>query len=607
MARAQRSGTEFHSPFYLGIEGGGTHTVALLADARGEIVRRAEFGPANILLLSDRQFLARLQEIKRAFADLPAPVSICVALAGAHGEPEFKRVRAGTAKVWPKTPLKATHDLETALASGDSLKPSRKAIPARVLVLSGTGSCFLGKTADGRTARFGGWGHVIGDKGSGYEIGLRALKACSFYFDRDGRWTRLGERILRALNFNHPEDLIPWSPHAHKSEVARLAKEVFAAKKERDPIAKDILDGAVSSLAKDAVSCAKKLVPKGTKVEFVFAGSVLLKQPAFARAIGREIKSRWPEAAARAIKRESAWGAVVLAARELENPTAAAVGITSPKVVKADSPTEVRHPKSANLDKLKLADAIELFLNEDREIPGAVLTERRAIEKVIKSITRAFESGGRLFYVGAGTSGRLGILDASECPPTFRTDPELVQGIIAGGAEAAFRSIEGAEDDGNAGADAICFRGVTRKDMVIGIAASGRTPFVHGALRHAREIGADTALVCFNPAMKKTRGVADTVVAPNLGPELLTGSTRLKSGTATKLILNLFTTLAMVRLGKVMSNLMIDLNPSNTKLRARAIRIVQDLTGATDADARASLQEHHWDVRKAVIACGLGL
>jgi N-acetylmuramic acid 6-phosphate etherase len=230
---------------------------------------------------------------------------------------------------------------------------------------------------------------------------------------------------------------------------------------------------------------------------------------------------------------------------------------------------------------MKLSEAIELFLHEDEGIPKALLAERRNIERVIGAITRAFQQGGRLFYVGAGTSGRLGILDASECPPTFRSDPEQVQGIIAGGAEAAFRSIEGAEDDLLAGAEALRFRGAGRRDVIVGIAASGRTPFVLGALDHARQI-------------------ADIIIAPDLGPELLTGSTRLKSGTATKLILNLFTTLAMVRIGKVMSNLMVDLNPSNSKLRARALRIVQTLAMCSIEEAGTALKKSGWKVREAV-------
>jgi N-acetylmuramic acid 6-phosphate etherase len=194
----------------------------------------------------------------------------------------------------------------------------------------------------------------------------------------------------------------------------------------------------------------------------------------------------------------------------------------------------------------------------------------------------------------------LGVLDASECPPTFRTSPDLVQGIIAGGQNALWQSVEGAEDDAEAGGCAIRFRGVTRRDVVTGIAASGTTPFVWGALREAKRRGAATVLVCFNPFLKIPRALRPTIViAPNLGPELLTGSTRLKAGTATKQLLNMFTTLAMVRLGKVRSNLMIDLNPANVKLRDRAVRIVQELTGADCRAAQGALERGGWVVKRA--------
>jgi N-acetylmuramic acid 6-phosphate etherase len=219
---------------------------------------------------------------------------------------------------------------------------------------------------------------------------------------------------------------------------------------------------------------------------------------------------------------------------------------------------------------------------------------------VIQALARAFRRGGRLFYVGAGTSGRLGVLDASECPPTFRTSPDLVQGIIAGGPNALWQSVEGAEDDADAGRRAISFRRIACRDVVTGIAASGTTPFVWGALREAKKRGATTVLLCFNPFVKIPRALRPTIViAPNLGPELLTGSTRLKAGTATKQLLNMFTTLAMVRIGKVRSNLMIDVNPANVKLQDRAVRIVQELTGADYHAAQGALERGGWVVKKA--------
>ena len=226
---------------------------------------------------------------------------------------------------------------------------------------------------------------------------------------------------------------------------------------------------------------------------------------------------------------------------------------------------------------------------------------KNEIEKTIEAIARAFQRGGRLFYLGAGTSGRLGVLDASECPPTFRTPAALVQGIIAGGDIALRASVEGAEDDSLAGGKAITFRGVEARDVVVGIAASGTTPYVWGALAEAKKRRAVTVLICFNPFLEIPKlWRPSIVIAPNLGPEILTGSTRLKSGTATKLLLNMFTTLAMVRYGKVMSNLMVDLNPANRKLRDRAARIVQELTGVEYQNAWNALEKENWTVKKAV-------
>jgi N-acetylmuramic acid 6-phosphate etherase len=240
------------------------------------------------------------------------------------------------------------------------------------------------------------------------------------------------------------------------------------------------------------------------------------------------------------------------------------------------------------------------MIREEGRVAPALLRVRKKIERAVLMVVDCFQRGGRLFYVGAGTSGRLGILDASECPPTFRVSPDQLQGIMAGGQKAIWSSIEGAEDNAQAGGAAIKFRGVRRRDLVIGIAASGRTPFVWGALAVAKELGAPTILLCFNPYLKISRVCRpDLVLAANVGPELLTGSTRLKAGTATKITLNILSTLAMVRRGKVMSNLMIDLNASNSKLRERAVRIVQAATGADALAAKAALEKSHWVVKTA--------
>ena len=586
-------------PGLLGIECGATHTVAL-HESGGQFAR-AEFGPANLRLLDDAQLAKHLRQIAKQF---PKPSAVAVCMAGARTPADKRRLRRSAARAWPSAAIHATNDLETALAADTQRKQA-----TRVLVLSGTGSCCYGQSPDGATAKIGGWGHILGDKSSGYEIGLRALKATVFYLDRDGTWSALGQRLLRRLQLNSPEQLIDWVAHAEKAEVADLAKEVFAAWAKRDKIAGDILDGAAATLAKDACACAKKLASKTAPVRFLLSGSVLLKQPKFAAKVAKAIRAQRPGSQVATLKNESCTGALNLArclaklppAKPSATAEANRPAIPVPGLAQlGQAPTEQRHPRSMQLDRMPLGQAVDLFLDEDSQLPAAIAREKNKIVRVIGWVRDAFKKGGRLFYSGAGTSGRLGVLDASECPPTFRADPEQVQGIIAGGQPALFRSIEGAEDDPDAGSEAVRFRGVGKKDVFIGIAASGRTPFVWGGIWEANRRGAKTALLCFNPTLKIPRdNRPDVVIKPNLGPELLTGSTRLKSGTATKLILNMITTLAMAKSGKVIGNLMIDLDPSNTKLRDRAVRIVRQLTNATEAEARHALGDNSWNVKKA--------
>ena len=269
--------------------------------------------------------------------------------------------------------------------------------------------------------------------------------------------------------------------------------------------------------------------------------------------------------------------------------------------------TERRNPRSVDLDELAPDALVEVFLAEDATVPAAVAQAREPVARAIAAVEEAFRAGHRLFYVGAGTSGRLGVLDASECPPTFGTDPELVQGIIAGGEAALTRSIEGAEDDPAAGAAAIRARGVTAGDVVTGIAASGSTPYVIGALGAAREAGARTVFVtCATPGPDAT-ALADVLVHVDVGPELVTGSTRLKAGTATKLVLNMLTTGALVRIGKTYGNLMVDLQARNAKLRDRGERIVMEVLGVERDAAREAIREAGGSVRTAIAMLHLGL
>jgi N-acetylmuramic acid 6-phosphate etherase len=262
--------------------------------------------------------------------------------------------------------------------------------------------------------------------------------------------------------------------------------------------------------------------------------------------------------------------------------------------------TEKRNPRSAAIDTLSTLEIVDLINSEDHAVPQAVGSQREAIAAAIDRIVDAFREGGRLFYVGAGTSGRLGVLDASECPPTFGVRRTLIQGIIAGGRRALVRSIEGAEDHPEDGAAAIDKRRVTSRDVVVGLAACGMTPFVRGALQRARQIGAATVFVTCAPEAVKSLP-AEIVINPVVGPEVVTGSTRMKAGTATKLVLNTLTTAAMIRLGKVHGNLMVDLQAVNDKLRDRSLRIVMELTGLSRARAAALLRRAEGKVKPAVV------
>ncbi len=269
--------------------------------------------------------------------------------------------------------------------------------------------------------------------------------------------------------------------------------------------------------------------------------------------------------------------------------------------------TEQRNPNSAALDLKSTQEIVRLFNEEDRKAVAAVEAESEAIAQAVEIIVSAFRHGGRLFYIGAGTSGRLGVLDASECPPTFSTDSERVQGLIAGGDVALRRAVEGEEDKPERGAAAIRERQLTPRDVLIGIASSGRTPYVIGALKEARAIGATTICLCCVSPPDALKAFVTHFIAPMVGPEILTGSTRLKAGTATKLVLNRLTTISMVKIGKVYDNLMVDVHASNAKLVDRSIRIVQEVTGvdATRAEAALAAADGKAKVAIAMLAKGL--
>jgi N-acetylmuramic acid 6-phosphate etherase len=536
----------------LGIEGGGTKTIALTSDGQ-----RRTFGPLNLKLVTDRQILAVFRRFE------PERAAVC--LAGCRTEVDRRRVRDLAKRAWPKAEVFVGNDLDSGMAAAFGNKPG-------ILVISGTGSVVVGRNAAGKTARAGGWGHLLGDHGSGYWIALTGLRAAIREYDRRGKFN---PRILRRLCLNSPDQLIGWIQIASKDGIAALAGEFM------EP---GLMLQAASFLAQDAHAVAGRLGLERPHV--VLAGGALKNHRKLAILVSNRIRTMLPGSKVTVLRRDTAEGALYLAGSK-------PVILSEAQDLATELPvTEKRNPRTMDLDRRSVPQLIDTMLAEESRVIPAIRGNKRAIERCVYAIVAAFKRGGRLFYVGAGTSGRLGVLDASECPPTFSTDPEMVQAIIAGGAPALYSAVEAAEDDPQAGAEAIRMRGVTGKDVVVGIAASGRTPFVLGALEEAKRIGAKTFLLSF-------AGKTDSL-GFETGPEVITGSTRLKAGTATKLLLNMLTTIAMIRIGKVVSNLMVDVKPTNEKLHARACRIVATLRGCGEKEALQRLVKCGWNIKRAI-------
>jgi N-acetylmuramic acid 6-phosphate etherase len=263
-------------------------------------------------------------------------------------------------------------------------------------------------------------------------------------------------------------------------------------------------------------------------------------------------------------------------------------------------PTEAINPASLAVDKAPIRDIIEIVVNEDRKLISAVLKEKARIAHGVEIITQALRKGGKLIFIGAGTSGRLGVVEASEIPPTFGTKPSLVQAIMAGGQEAVFRAKEGVEDNFEEGARSIGRLRLGRKDVVVGVSASGMTPFVRGGLTRARKAGAKIIFVTCWPG-SELQNFVDLQIAPAVGPEIIAGSTRLKAGTATKMVLNMLTTISMIKLGKTYGNLMVDVQTGSEKLKDRARRIIGIVTGLDYDEADALLKRAKWNVKAAIV------
>jgi N-acetylmuramic acid 6-phosphate etherase len=586
----------------LGVEGGGTktawvlvETVADTSDSEFRILEHGKLPPSNFRLTAP-------DRLRSVLAELPKQIDRAgVFLAGCGTEEDRRSLKQICLEVWPNAKIVTGSDRDSGLAAaldhGDG-----------IVVNAGSGSSVSGRRGD-HIERAGGWGHILGDAGGGYYLSIQALRLILREHDLHRAEMDCTAQILHALSLNNFDELVRWVQTADKMEIAMLAPVVFEAAGGGDGRMTEIVENGARVLCEYTETVAHRLHLLAPKV--VLMGGLFHRDSIYTHAFRRRLKKNLPDARIATTERASELGAVWLAAEAhdhaLFHPRPSQTDIDS----LATALTEQRNPRSDNVGKMGAQELVQLFVEEEKFVQDALRTATGALARAIEIVTESLRKGGRLFYVGAGSSGRIGVLDASEIPPTFGAPNHLVQGIIAGGATALYRSVEGAEDEQSTGGLAVHERGVKAADVVIGITASGRTPFVLGALARANSLGAKTVLLTCNPAVagvgdpgQPRSSIAatdlDLVITLAVGPEILAGSTRLKAGTATKVALNIISTGAMIQLGKVRGNLMINLHTTSAKLSDRAVRVLAELTQRDYESARAVLEANDWNLRAAL-------
>jgi N-acetylmuramic acid 6-phosphate etherase len=589
----------------LGVEGGGTKTAWVLVEAVAEssdsglqlcAIDQGKLPPSNFRL-------ATPERLRAVFAELPKQIDRAgIFLAGCGTEEDRQSLSRLCGEIWPGAAIVTGSDRESgfaaALGHGDG-----------IVVNAGSGSSVTGKRGD-RVENMGGWGHVLGDAGGGYFLSIQALRLILREYDLHRGELQFAAKILHALALNNLDELVRWAQTADKMQVASLTPVIFEAAAGGDAGVMEIVEEGARVLCEYTETLASRLHLLAPKV--MLLGGLFYRDSIYTHAFRRRLKKNLPDARVANAERAPEMGAAWLAT-EMPDPASVHWKPAKEKIDSlASALTEQPNPRSQNLDKMGGRELVELFVEEEKSVQEALRGASGELARAVEMAAGVFSKGGRLFYVGAGTSGRLGVLDASEIPPTFGAPAELVQGIVAGGAPALWRSVEGAEDEEGSGALALDERGLKGADLVVGITASGRTPFVLGALARAKSAGAKTILLACNPDVSPaaaetaaSTGTVDLAITLAVGPEILTGSTRLKAGTATKIALNIISTGAMIALGKVRGNLMIDLHASSTKLRDRATRMVAELAQCDYDSARAQLEANGWDLRGVVDNLGL--
>jgi len=576
---------------YLAIEAGATHSLAALYNDDATLVAAAEGGPCNPTAYGwDASIRVLVELANQLLHGDRADVVLLAGIAGAVNDKARREAARRLCDGLGISEARVTEDLYPILYANAGTGPA-------LLAIGGTGSNAIGCNAAGEWMQVGGRGHVFGDEGSAYAIGVAALRAVAEAEDGLGPETALTETLVRATGGEQPSDLITWTGSATKRDLAHLTYTVLETADLGDEVAAACVATQATLLVRQVVALAHKLGVRSDAPVYGHGG-LFEKCPRYRTAFEVALRAhpflhlesprrRGPEAVLelRHLCLSSSWLAI--------HRTAAGVA------GKEDlSPTEQAATQTRPIDELSAHDMTAAMAQAGMDSADAVQHAVDSIAPVVEAAGACLRRGGRILYVGAGTSGRLGVLDAAECPPTFGVAPERVSGLIAGGVAALTNSIEGAEDDAGAGAQAILESSVCERDFVIGIAASGNTPYVAGALAQAEALGAGTALITSNPAAT-TR--AQHRVNLDTGPELVSGSTRLKAGTAAKIALNIISTGAMALAGFVHQGRMIGMRPVNQKLKIRAARIVSELAPCPLESAKDALEATGYNIAAAII------
>lgn len=583
----------------LAIDGGATRTRVGLYDNHRALVTETSGGPSNPVVCgmdaSVRNITTLCLRCLEGLEGTPLIVAAGISGATRHREPMAQAL----ASALNARRAVVTNDLYPLLFANAGVEPG-------VVVIAGTGSSVVGQNAAGETLIVGGKGTLLGDDGSGYQIAVTALRGITHALDVLQTRARLADGLAKAAGLDTFEDFVVWSHNATKEEIAQLSETVLEFANNGDDFALKCLESQASLLAGQAVSALIQLHLRPDTPIYLSGG--LFEHSSRYRAMFERALLR-PETTARpvlaALRGHRAVAELAFAETiPAHLPLAEAEGQQSGG--ESLSPTEGHASDEVTIDRLTAQEIVKRMNRADASVAVAVNRCSDEIARAIEFAAEAIASGGRIIYTGAGTSGRLGVLDASECPPTFGVPPERVVGIMAGSDRALRDSVEGAEDDESAARTdlTLLHPPLGARDVVVGIAASGTTPYVKAGLRHAAACGARTVLLCCNPRAKDS---ADCVIAVDTGAEVVAGSTRLKAGTATKMVLNMISTGAMALAGYVYDGRMVRMRPANSKLRRRAARMVSALTGLTEDLAARRLEDAGDDIAVAVLMTRLAL